>query len=461
MIDINYLKNLSRKYKCDVRELVALTKKNDPFYILASQVKCAEWLYKLWRKEGCPRTHPRAFYYRTIEKKYKLPDGKNFGKNIVNFWTRIQEGFKYARLLGLINDDNIIDAKNPDGIETGNFDEHKGVNCDYYSVPEVYGDEYEDDNDILRKIINKITDCFTINFNSALFQPFYIELWAEKSGVIPEHIARKYNATIRPAGAGEFSLDMCYQAVKRAKELNKPLFVFVISDFDTKGIDMPKSAARKIEFYAKRDGVTAYVKHILLTQKQCEKYNLPEIPSKEPKGDSAGAKGYRTQTKTFCERTGRKATEINSFLAREPDAYDEIIHHNVSLCFDEEMDDKTYDLQREIREKIKEFVAELIGNNKEEILTNYKKLRKAEEELQEFVNQKKEELGISNLREEYETVVSVDTDSILQELDYEMPVPEFKEPEDVVLDTNLDYMDQIKLYKNFDVRYYGDGGDVK
>ena len=209
-MNIDDLKKEAKKRKCNVNKLLALTSNNDPFYMPIRQIEQAEWIAKIWKKEGSPKIHPRGFHYRIVDKNYKMPNGIVY-LNDDKCWTYLQSGFKYARLIGLIPYDQILDMKNNEGIESGDFTQHAGITYDTLyrdSVIVEYADDYENDDEYIEAVVENIHRCFEVDFNNDLLQPFYIEIWAEKSGIIPEQIAKNFNATIREAGGGEFSVDM-------------------------------------------------------------------------------------------------------------------------------------------------------------------------------------------------------------------------------------------------------------
>ena len=464
-MDIEIIKSLAKKEGKKVKDFLALAMQNDPFYIKPSEINKAKWLLKIWKKEGEPTKHPRGFHYRIMDKRYKMHNGAEY-INSENCWNYLKEGYKYARLLGLIPYESVLDHQNPKAEETGNFAEHEGINYDNISYEgiENFNEDKESEEEFIERVIeDKATD-FTISFNPDLLQTFYIEIWAEKSAIIPEHIAREFNATLRPSGSGEFSLDMCYKALIRAKELKKDLFVFVLSDFDPKGNDMPKSIARKIEYMANEMGVTAFVKQIALLKEQCIRYKLPSVPAKKPKTKGTGARAYITHTEIFNNAMGRQSTEINALMERHEKDYSKEIYQSITPFFDDEMGDKIWELKKEINDAIEEEIREIIEENKKQIIEVSKKIfavmeekkileERQEQEIEEF----NEKWDLNTLEEKYNNLTKINSQEIIEALDYEMPKAEIEYPNDILLDTNKDYFKQIEQYKKFDVRSKGNG----
>ena len=76
-------------------------------------------------------------------------------------------------------------------------------------------------------------------------------------------------------------------------------------------------------------------------------------------------------------------------------------------------------------------------------------------EIEEF----NERWDMDTLKKNYENAIKINHNEIIENLYYEMPEAEFKYPgedEDVLLDSNLDYFNQIKRYKKFDIRTKGE-----
>lgn len=450
-MNIETIKSYAKEHKCKAEDLIALAPQNDPFYIQSASKISAEWIYKIWKKEGEPTKHPRGFHYRIMDKGYKMPNGKAY-LNTEECWNFLQDGFKYARLLDLIPYEKVLDHQNPDAEETGYWEEHNEISYDSFNSGFQSFDEEDSEEEYIQNIIENKGSNFSIDYNSTLLQHFYIEIWGEKSNIIPRSVATQFDATIRPAGSGEFSLNMCYQALTTARRLGKPLFVFLLTDFDPKGNDMPKSVSRKIEYMAKQMDVTAFVKQISLTKEQCIKYQLPGVPAKIPKGEGTGAKAYRTHTKIFNNAMGRESTEINALMERNEEAYEDEIHQAISPYYDDEMKDKLREMSRDIEEQIEAEIKSVIESNKKKIIEVAKNLTNAEEELDNFIEQKKEELGIDGLRGEYNELTEIDSEKIIDSVDVEFPEAEYDAPKDVLLDTNRDYFEQIQVYKENDIR---------
>lgn len=464
-IDINVIKHLAKSKGVPVDSFLALSKPNDPFYIQANSVEKAEWIARIWEIEGSPEIHPRGFHYRILGLGYRfmINNEEKEYQNTDQCWNYLLTGFKYARFLGLIPYEKVLDEKNPKPENFPSFLSHeifepKNVIID----DDIYGLKYEPSlgfanaHDFIENYIEETLDGLFVgvNYSSETEQPNYFEIWAEKGGVIPKNIAHEFNATIRPAGGGEFSVDMCYKAVKKAIQTGKNLHIFILTDFDPKGRDMPKSAARKIEKIASDFGVIAYVHHVALTKDQCVKFSLPTVPAKKPKRESSGAKGYVTHTELFKKYAGQEPTELNAFQAREPEEYERTIRDAISPYYDDTLDDKLNEelsrLKTDIRNKLKSEFA----NKKTELDDIREDLKKVITEYNKRTEKIKKKLKISELIEKHSEAYKIDVFELIKDEKFNIPEVTIEIPKNALLDTTRNYLEQIKKYKAFDIRGY-------
>ena len=464
---------------------VALSPNNDPYKMNPGKIKDAEWITDIWKKEGSPIIHARDLHYTILDKHEVTILMKKEGdteskpytflyENTDQCWGKLGAAIKNAQYLGLIPYESIKDMKNTYFDELGSFrDNHSSF---YYSPTSHIN--LEDEDVFLEGLKQRILN--GVDLTTGNNQKFYMEIWSEKAGVIPVDIAEKYGMTIRECGGGEPSLDMAYKAVKRAQELNKSLFVFHLTDSDPKGdLSMVKGAARKIEYVARDFGVEAFYDKICLTKEQCKKYSLPEVPAKIPKNNkpragqefSPGYKAYTTLTNR--QDTGTKTTEINALKSRLPDDYKNEIENAIRPFFDSDIESKNKQCIEDYIAEVKDNVDQWIEENKEEILKQarilYDSYKEVEEELKPLDKQiselgqqlqtlreerdekrskKEAELKIEKKRMDYEATVELD------DIDVDIPdiKPDYEYP-DTLLDTNRDYMDQIKYYKDWDKKF--------
>jgi hypothetical protein len=207
-------------------------------------------------------------------------------------------------------------------------------------------------------------------FDAAAEQRYYIEIWSEKSSVIPEDLAEDYGATIRESGKGEFSLSMCEAAIEIADARNQELAICIVSDFDGKGADMPISAARKLEVLGAIHDVDVELVHGAVTKQQVEEYGIPGDPGKIPDGleeGVRGAKGYETQKEVFREYAGQYPVEIQAFETRYPDAFADELAATIDPYYDAELDERITTNLTEAREQARQALIEAFETHQAEI----------------------------------------------------------------------------------------------
>jgi hypothetical protein len=125
---------------------------------------------------------------------------------------------------------------------------------------------------------------------------------------------------------GELSITHLYDMCLRASLDPRPLIVLYFSDFDPSGYHMPTNVARRIQ--ALRDlcfpDLKVELRHVALTLKQAQEYDLPSTPLKETE-----LRGER-----WKERWGHEQTEIDALAALQPEVLREIAYDAVRPYFD-------------------------------------------------------------------------------------------------------------------------------
>ncbi|WP_435181422.1 hypothetical protein [Halorussus sp. AFM4] len=452
----------------NVDNLLALSRNNDAAYVMPSDLKKAEWFANIWEQEGRPEVHPRGLHYQILGEGYELRDGTKY-ENTQKCWNELKDAAKWAQILGLVDPDSILDAKNWDPEPTA-FDNRDDPAPAYDQPLEAQGfreiavDDgfrrtrialditparvnYESPADLIetqaRRIVEAAFD--DVYYHATARQQYYIELWSEKQGVLKESLAAEYGATIREAGGGEFSYSMCRDAIQIAEQRDQDLVVVIISDFDPKGLDMPKSAARKIEVEAAFHDVEARVHHAALTKEQVEEYVVPATPAKEPRGlidRNPGALAYERQKDYFADYAKGDPVEINSFEARYPDEYEQAIRDILDPYYDDDLGDRIEAAIAEEREETLQRLREAFRDHADDIADAIDELKAAIDEyelrlepdfedvraqLEELKRQEqliRRELSIDEKREALRTLVDeVDHEQVLAEADVDIPSP--------------------------------------
>lgn len=334
--DYDYIKEEARVLKTPVKDLLALSPGNDPFYVGSpGQIEKARWFGKVYEMMGKPQQcHIRRVHYWLVSADVTKPDGKPY-ENTINDWGLVTMAAKYARYTGFVPIENIIDRRNPPPIVNVQPWDHDN--------PSDIKDE-TDAESVGEKIIQNFY-CY----NPHKTQKYMLEIWSEKSTMndVLEPICKEYGCNL-VTGLGELSITAVHNLMKRIYESEKPTRIFYISDFDPAGECMPVSVARKIEYFMRDKGSSTNVKlkQIMLTAGQCEAFKLPRTPIKQTE----------RRKDDFEERHGTGATELDALEALHPGVMRSIIVKAVSRYLDEDSWNKAIQINDEVRAKVREHI---------------------------------------------------------------------------------------------------------
>jgi hypothetical protein len=183
-----YLKALAGEMGADVSDLIALSYDNDPYYIgRPSHRELAEWFQGIWRQrgfEGRGGVHLRRVHLRRVH--YQLlgaakHDGRPY-ENITTDWNYLLKASRYARILGLVNPEDIIDRRNPEPhvyFYRPDDEQEKGFE------PHIPGfDLPAPDTDLLSWLEENLKHphLSPTGYDYDDFsQPYHVEVWVEKS----------------------------------------------------------------------------------------------------------------------------------------------------------------------------------------------------------------------------------------------------------------------------------------
>jgi len=353
-LDYKTIKRLALSSSLSPKDLLALAPQNDPFYVGAKrQLEKGRWFASIYKAMGSPpRCHIRRVHYWLVTTN-AVPkiDGTPY-ENTQHDWDLLTLASKYARYLGLVPIDNIVDRRNPE----------PSIHADYWKdrSPSSIRDGI-DESSIIEDIVSQFYP-----YNPCNTQPYMIELWAEKSTMndVLEPICQQYGMNL-VTGLGELSITSVYLLAGRIANAKKPVRIFYISDFDPAGECMPVSVARKIEYFIRQYGLesesssTSRVKVVgidvdvdvklsplLLTADQCKEYNLPRTPIKETE----------QRKDKFELRHGIGATELDAMEAIYPGKMEEIIVDAITPYFDIEKWNETVRVNREVQEEVRKYL---------------------------------------------------------------------------------------------------------
>lgn len=310
------IKDSVKRTGCKTSDFIALSPGCDPFYVgTPGQMAKAEWGAEQYQAMGSPsECHVRRVHYWIVSQNVIKPDGKEY-LNTVQDWAYLNLALKYARYADLIPAENFIDRRNPPPI----------INNHHWQDSEPV-DDISDLNiwEIANMLSNKI-----FCFNPHNSQAYSLEIFCEKSTMndVLEPLCRKYGVNL-VTGLGELSITSVERLVsQRIKAANKAVVIFYISDFDPAGECMPVSVARKIEYFIRTSEDLEHevkLRHIMLTQEQCEEYELPRTPIKETERRRTG----------FEEKYGAGATELDALESLHPGELCKLVTEEIIKYFD-------------------------------------------------------------------------------------------------------------------------------
>jgi len=122
MYNYETIKELAKDNKQSVKDLLALSPNNDPFYVgSAGQMEKAKWFADVYKQMGSPREcHIRRVHYWIVSKALKKSDGSVY-ENTEEDWGFLTMCAKYARYAGFVPIENMIDKRNPPAIQHANY----------------------------------------------------------------------------------------------------------------------------------------------------------------------------------------------------------------------------------------------------------------------------------------------------------------------------------------------------
>lgn len=437
---------------------------NDPFYAgRPSNRDQAEWFVKIWEKFGSEiGVHLRGLHYKFLSQKNPVTYTGRPYRNIELDFKKIVTGAGYARHLGLIPEDAIIDRRNPDPIIK--VYDPKVRDPEWQSEQNWQPGEAEYSSTRLPFIHTDLTsswnfELWTPGYNitgykyDKYLQPYHLEVWIEKSTMndllIP--LCDEYMVNLVTA-VGEMSIARVIELLKRIYERGKPARIFYISDFDPKGHDMPFSVARKIEYYLYNPQFwnPDYVERkldvkldpIILTKEQVDKYDLPRMPITE-KELSKG---------NFEKLLGEGATELDALEALYPGEFAKIVENKILEFTDTGLEGKIREARKELDDDLEEefnINIEPFQDKLDKIENEAKKICKGyEKKLVNLSGSLKAELKpLSEHLESIYLAIQEKIKAICVDIP-ELPEGEIEENSDNYLfDSGRDYLHQLEIYK--------------
>ena len=425
---MNYqqLKRLAKNTQRSVTNLLALSPKNDPFYVgTPSDILNAEWFLNLWTSFNYESgIHLRRMHYQIISQAepVKMPNGNPY-ENTSLCWSFLGEASKSARYLGLVSPENFVDRRNPPAIVPPIVSQsfYTGITSDCF-------DGF---------VFPPMPDPPDYDYSIGTRQGYRIEIWCEKSTVndvlIP--LCSRYGATLQ-TGLGEMSITSILSLVQRIKDDRRPARIFYLSDFDPGGMSMPVATSRKLEYFLK-DLPDADVRlySIVLTADQVAEYRLPRTPIKET--ERRGAK--------FEARNGVGAVELDSLEALHPGVLKRIVETHLERYYDRTLHQRTIEFNSEIAERFEDVRSGVIKKYQADLSELEFEYQKVTSDAQARLEQLAER--IKNLHEAIESeLIESQPDIDPNEAPQAYQALELEDP---LLDSTRDYLSQLDFYRTF------------
>jgi len=221
-------------------------------------------------------------------------------------------------------------------------------------------------------------------------------------GFVIEPACRKYQACYQPL-VGQSSIEKVNMAVERALKAaraGKKVRLFYIADWDRYGWGMVTAVARKIEFMVEGHDMDIKLTRLALNDDQIEQYQLPKAP-----------------------KHGEAVVELDALEAIYPGELGKLVEQALKPYYDEEKPKMVEAENRKVRERARQLLEE--------------KLRKPLEEAFK-------ELDLEGIANGFSLTEALDEN-------FQPPEPghEVQESTEWVLDTTLDYWEQLELYRKY------------
>ena len=326
-----------------------------------THVQKAQWVADYFKQMG-REIHERGFHYWLVSLGNVIkPDGSPY-LNTEKDWTLLQDWIRWAKYLQIGDWSNLIDRKHPVPLDYLEIGSEPGYLYEGLESPQNLVDTK------LRDLVNNIIEDIlfsTPHYEDKGYQNYFLVVFCEKNSmnnyIAP--VVEEFKGVFQPL-VGESSLERAESIMRRASEIKKPVRIFYISDFDPSGDQMPISVARKVEWFCRQKyqfPLDVKLKSIALTYDQVMKFRLPGIPTKE--GDS--------RAKSFIGRFSDRATELDALEALYPGEMAKIVRESLGPYYDNENPKKVTDENDRIAKVARQMV-EGIRPKLEEALSGLK-----------------------------------------------------------------------------------------
>lgn len=445
MYDYAKIKELAKTLQAQghaykVTDLIALAPQNDPFYVGTETDQAnARWFSDLWQSFGYGgNVHLRRVHYQVISQQepVAMPNGAPY-ENTLTCWNFLEMASKAARYLEYVDPCCFTDRRNPD--------------------PNIFADWTAACPSI--SLINDLSD-WQLRFPQFPSQPdyavegfnavqrYHLEIWVEKSTMndVLLPLCKRYGVNL-VTGVGEQSITSTLALVQRAIDSQKPVRVFYVSDFDPAGRSMPVAVARKAEYYLRKlaPELDFRLFPVVLTQAQCQEYNLPRTPIKE----TEKRKGH------FEAQHGDGATELDALEALHPGELADVLGNAILSYYDVNLAVRARRSLSELEDTLDAIRSDILEEHDAElrrVISEYQTIRG---ELEGRLTAHRQHLA-----DAWQAIGRALSDRLPDVADFPVPTSDPRREIGVPLfHSGRSYLEQLYVYKEFQGKANGNGFD--
>ena len=237
------------------------------------QQAMAEWFAGVFGQTT--GVHLRRIHYRLVARGDVVRHDSMLYENNANSWGYLNNASRFARYLGLMDPEDLVDRRNtapysymPVGFGTGPEWSYTIDTNRLDRISMHLGNSYFPPVEVEAEVSGYA-------YEEAL-QPCHVEVWAEKTTMndilVPLCTSLDANYV---SGAGYQSITAMVSLLRdRVAQLQKPCRVLYVSDYDAAGRNMPKQLARQMEFWIERyaSDHDVRVEPIVMTDDQADNY---------------------------------------------------------------------------------------------------------------------------------------------------------------------------------------------
>ena len=279
-----------------------------------------------------------------------------------------------------------------------------------------------------------------------------------------EPICKRFHAHF-VYGLGQQSITRVKEIEQRVLQSEKPVRIFYISDYDSQGVTIPETVARKIQFFNEHfhdNKLDIKLHHLALTAEQVEKYKLPKKPTRQPKVSARlkesltgeELRKHRERLEKYGDTLRKRqpfSVELDALATFHVGELERLLTDALSCFYDEQLEGK-------VNMAILDFTADIYSHIVDDVMVNSTEITESIQKIDSFyegvnatlrklhkeatkIKEKVVELGlykkIDELQNEY-----VDLD----DLEVQLPQPEVNNTFNGawLYDNTLSYLEQTK-----------------